>query len=397
MLAEAVIREAKGVLPIPLEELYISWQTIPSPEEKIQVFLAAVRRRGVDILLKTLREAGLTPYLMDLKPLALAKMVKETTAVIVDVQATEFDIVIMADGVPQPIRTVPLPSEALSCQDKLPMIKEDLDRTIKFYNSNNPEEPLDSEVPVYVSGELAHEPELCQSLSDGLGHPVLLLSAPLKCPEQFDPSRYMVNIGLALKELASPKQDGSLVVNLNALPAAYLPKPFSLARVLALPSAAVSVSLLVLLIILISSASTSIASMQSQLDMTNRFISQKQLQKQGLVKNIAELEKKLFEAEASYGTFTTALDSLDRQGNEINSNLKVIVSKPPSSLSLATIDHTGDILTVSGWAPSETEILSYAKSLDDSGRFSEIIIASVIVIEDEGMDFTMILRTRGQG
>ncbi|GAI28594.1 unnamed protein product, partial [marine sediment metagenome] len=86
---------------------------------------------------------------MDLKPLLLARVVKEATAVIVDVQPTEFDIVIMGDGVPQPIRTVPLPSEELSWQEKLPMIRDELDRTIKFYNSNNPEKPLVSTIPIF--------------------------------------------------------------------------------------------------------------------------------------------------------------------------------------------------------------------------------------------------------
>lgn len=395
MLDEAVIREAKRVLPIPLEQVYISWQTIPSPGEKIQVFLAAVRRRSADALLKTVRQAGLDPYLMDLKPVALARVVKEATAAIVDVQPTEFDIVIMADGVPQPIRTVPLPSETQSWQGKFQMIKDELDRTIKFYNSNNVEKPLDSSVPIYVSGELAHEPELCQSLSDGLGHPILLVSSPLKCPEQFDPSGYMVNIGLALKELLPQRGTGPLVVNLNVLPAAYQPKPLSLARVLALPSALTTIGLLVPLVMLTQSASANIASMHSQLDTTNQLFTQRQLQRQEMRNNIAELEKKLAEAGVSRDTFTTALGSLDRQGKEINSNLQVATNTLPSTVSLASISYASSILTISGKSPSETEILSYARRLDASGRFSEIVIASIKKTEGESMDFTLVLKARG--
>ncbi|GAG99320.1 unnamed protein product, partial [marine sediment metagenome] len=62
MLDEAVRREAKRVLPVPLEQLYISWQTIPAPEGKIHVFLVAVPCKTADALLKVLRQAGLKPY-----------------------------------------------------------------------------------------------------------------------------------------------------------------------------------------------------------------------------------------------------------------------------------------------------------------------------------------------
>ena len=169
MLDEAVRREAASVLPIPLEQLYISWQTIPAPEGKTQVFLVGIPCEMADALLKALHQAGLKPSLMNLKPLLLARMVEEATAVIVDVQPTEFDIVIMADGIPQPVRSIPFADEALSWQEKLAVIRTELDRTITFYNSNNPEKPLTSSVPIFASGELTNEPELCQSLSDELG------------------------------------------------------------------------------------------------------------------------------------------------------------------------------------------------------------------------------------
>jgi len=205
----------------------------------------------------------------------------------------------------------------------------------------------------------------------------------------------MVNIGLALKELPSQRQTGSLVTNLNALPAAYRPRPISWAKVIALPSAAAVIGLLVLLTMLTQDASTTIASIRSQLDMTNQFISQKQLQKQELQNNIAELDKKLAEAEASRDNFTIALGSLDMQGNEINSNLQVATNTLPSTVSLTNISHTGSMLTISGNSPSETEVLTYARSLDASGRFSEIIIASMKRTEDERMDFTLVLKSKG--
>ncbi len=394
MLDEAVIREAKRVLPTPVEQLYISWQTIPPPEGKIKVFLVAIPRKTADALVKMLRRAGLNPYLMDLKPLALARVVKKATAVIVDVQPTEFDIVIMADGVPQPMRTISLPSETLSWQAKLPMIRDELDRTIKFYNSNNPE-PLDSSVPIYVSGELAHEPELCKSLSDELGHSVLSLSSPLKCPNQFDPTRYLVNIGLALKELPSEREAGASVANLSILPVAYRPKPFSLTKVLVPLSTIVAIGLLIPLATLVQNAAADTVSQRVQLDATNQFLKQRQAKQQSQRKEIDELEKQVAELEITRDAFASVLHDFSRQQEIANGDLKVATSTLPSTVDLVSITRSSAGLTISGKSPSEAEVLLYASSLGASGRFSETIIAHMKKIEDEGVDFALVLKTRG--
>lgn len=394
MLDEAAMREAKRVLPVPLGQFYVSWQIIATTESQIHIFVEAIHRKTADTVLKMLHKAGLAPQLMDLKPLALARIVTEPTAVIVDVQPTEFDIVIMTDGVPQPIRTVPLPSKTLSWQEKLPMIRDDLDRTMKFYDSNNPKRPLASSVPIYVSGELASEPEICQSLSDELGHPVLPLSSPLRCPEQLDPGRYLFNISLAVKGLSPGRKTGPLVVNLDALPTAYRPKPISLTRIFALPGAIAVISVFIFLIMLVQNASANIASIHSQLNITNQLVNQKQLQEKEMRENIAELEKKLAEAQASRNNFTAALDSLDKQRNGFKGDLEAVTSNSPSAINMTSISHAGSTLTLKGRAPDEAEIISYAKNLDASDRFSEIVITSM-ARNSEGVNFTLVLKTRG--
>jgi len=420
MLAEAVTREAKRVLPVPVEQLYISWQTIPAPEGKTQVYLIAIPRKTADAMVKMLGKARLKPYLMDLKPLALARVIKETTAIIVNIEPNELDIIIMADGIPQPIRTVPLPSKALSWQEKLPMIRDEIDRTIKFYNSNYKDKPLVQSTPIFVSGGLADESEIAQSLSDRLGYPVLPLSSSLECPESLDPTRYMVNIGLALKELWSVREAGASVVNLNVLPTAYQPKPISWVKVVAVPIAIAAVAGIVPLLTFVQSGYANVTSIRDQLEFTNQLLIEKQLERQELRNSIAELEEKVAEAEASRDNFITALSSLDRQSNGVNYNLQVATSALPGTISLTSISHAESILTISGTSPSEVEVLQYAQSLDDSGQFTEVLIASMRKIEDEStegesiedesnggegvegeivenesMDFTLILKIRG--
>lgn len=391
MLEEAVRREAKRVLPVPPEQLYLSWQSMPAPEGKIQVYLVAVPRKTADALLKMLQQAGLKSDLMDIKPLLLARVVREATAIIVDVQPTEFDIVIMTDWIPQPVRTVSFPSKELSWEEKLPMIRNELDRTIEFYNSNNPEHPLVNHIPIFASGELADESELCQSLSNELGNPVLPLPVPLDCPVGLEPNRYLANMGLALKKLSPEKEPGVSIPDLNVLPAAYRPTPISLTRILALPGAVIAIGLLFLLVVLIQNTSADIASIQSQLDTTDHVLQQKLAERQKLTGQITELEKKIAEAETSGGNFAAVLAYLEKQSNHINDNLEVTVNSLPSTVSLTSISHSNPILTIKGGAPSEEEILSYLRELEASGKFSDITITSLKRISDERMDFTLIL------
>jgi type IV pilus assembly protein PilM len=391
MLEEAVRREAKRLLPVPPEQLYLSWQTIPAPAGKIQVFLVAVPRKLADALFKTLQQAGLKSDLMDIKPLLLSRVVKEATAIIVDVQPTEFDIVIMADGIPQPIRTVNFPGKVLSWQEKLPMIRDELNRTFEFYNSNDPENPLAAAIPIFVSGDLAHESELWQSLSDELGHPVLPLSSPLDCPVGLEPNRYLANMGLILKELSPEKEAVVLIPNLNVLPAVYRPEPISLTRVLALPSAVIALSLLFFLVILIQNTSADIGSIRSELNTAEQLLQQKSVQRQTLTGKITELENKITEAKTSGGNFAAAMATLEKQTNGVSGNLEVAVNSLPDAIKVTSISQTSPTLTVKGKAPSEEEILLYLRELDASGRFSEITVTSLKRINYQRMDFSLIL------
>jgi len=393
LLAEAVRREAERVVPVPLEQLYLSWQIIPAHGKEMRVFIAAFPRNSADALTRTLRQAGVEPYLVDLAPLSLARVVNEATAIIVDVRSTEADIVVMVNRVPQLIRTLSLPSEAQTRQERLLTIKEEIDRTVKFYDSSHSENPLESSLPIYVSGELAQASDEHQSLSEDLGHPVLPLPSPLKCSNQLDPGQYMVNIGLALKELVPAKRSNSSVVNLNTLPEAQQPEAPSPAKILTAAGIVVTTGLLILLATFVRSTAADTALLQSRLDSTSQLLKQKQTQQQSQKQALAELEQKVAEIEATYITFADALDDFDQQQEIENGNLDMVTSALPSTVDLRGITYTSAELIVSGTSPSEADILKYANTLRRSGQFSQVMVSSIEKVED-GMTFALTLRTK---
>ncbi len=375
MLDEAITREAQRVLPVPLEQLYISWQTASASEGKIQAFMVAIPRQIADTLIRILNKAGFKPYLMDIKPLALARLAREENAMIVDVQSKEFDIIIMVNKIPQPIRTVSFPEESLSLADKIMIIKDELKRTIEFYNSNNPENLIQPNAPLLVSGELADEPELYESLAQGLGYQVSPLTSPLKCLKQLDPSHHLVNVGLALKEMA--REAGPLLPNFNTLPSPYLPKPISLNRIMAIPAAIVAVSLIALLGTTIQDAAASIESANFQLSSNNFLIQKKQDQKKELTQEIAAAEQQLASYEATKVNFIAALNTINTNGDNINDDIEAVVDNQIDEFEINSISHSGDQLSVDGWAESEEEVMEFVRKLDATGRFSEITISSL--------------------
>ncbi len=390
MLDEAVRREAKATLPVPPEKLYLSWKPMPAPPGKTRVFLVAIPRHIADPLQKTLIRAGLKPHLLDVKPLALARAARESTAIVVDVQPKEFDIVIVADGIIHPVRSLSLSSEDSSWDEKLEQVTADVNRTIEFYNANNPDNLLLPTVPVLVSGELAGREELQQTLSAGIRRPVLPLPPPLACPTAgLDPAYYLPNMGLALKDI--PGQSGT-VTNVNALPEPYRTKPISPVNVLGVPAAVVATGLLVFLVLLIQAASSDISAIEEKLAGTTLLLEQKQAQRQELNDRLVHLEQEIAGAEASGSRFTAAFSSLEGQRTGINA-MNTTVDHLPDSIKLTRINYTAGLFAIDGRSAGEAALLAYLKDLEATGDFTEITIISLTKSGDQNADFSLVLRT----
>jgi len=390
ILDEAVRREAVRLLPIPLEELYLSWQTIPGPEDKTNVFLTAIPRGIVDPLMKVMAQADLNPVFMDMKPLLLARMTEEETSIIVDVQGTDFDIVVMMYGIPQPIRSIPFPGDSMSWQEKLPIINDELDRTITFYNTNNPETPIENDVPVYLSGQLGDESEFSRMLSEETQRKVVLIPSPIETPEGFDSSIYMANISLLQQTMSAGKNAGASIVDLNNLPVTYRPQHISTTNILKMIGVAVAFILLAAVIVLIQSTSAGIKDKQESLADTNALLQEDQSEASGLNSRISTLTEEVESLQAKQQDLNAALNEIETQSIGMNRDIEVTMEKTPSSVRLTGVEHKEGILTISGIAPGEKTVLSYILALESTGRFAGKITADTKILEDGLMSFTLV-------
>jgi type IV pilus assembly protein PilM len=201
LLNEAVRRTARRELPLPLDELYFSWQKIgDDSSSRMEVLTIGVPREMLDNYVVGLRGAGVQPQAMGLKPLALVRAVNLPDVVLADLEGGTESVVLVRGFVPYIVRSVALPGEAERLLDERAehMVTE-IQRTLDFYNSTMAAAHPSWSPAVCLTGALGGEEEVRTRVR---AHwPLVEPAPPMPLPEELPLLPYLVNIGLALKRL----------------------------------------------------------------------------------------------------------------------------------------------------------------------------------------------------
>jgi type IV pilus assembly protein PilM len=379
LLDEAVRQEMERVMPVTLNELYTSWQAISISDIETAMCIVGLPRNTVDAMLDTLNQAGLKPEAMDVRPLALARVTDERDAIIINVRSVGFDIVVMINGVPELIRSLPFPASAASVPDKISEVKEELERTVAFYNSSHKENPITHYTAAFVSGELG------DTLAGTLEYQVKPLPQLLSYTDSLNATEYATNIGLALKLMHADISQTR--VNINVTPEAYLPKPFPIIQIVSWVFIPVAIAVIFLLATLTLQTFRQTLSLQTKVDSA-----QTQVQiRQGTEAALKQLQTKVDEAKKARDAFKPPLDSAKAQRTKVNGDLSKTTSLLPGIIELTSISYSKS-LTISGTATDETIIVNYVRDLRNSGQFSEVLISDMHEIEYNEWQFSLTLK-----
>jgi type IV pilus assembly protein PilM len=390
IIPEAVKQEAGRVIPVPLEEVYLSYQRISASVGETRVFLAAFPRNVADASYRTLKTAGIEPYIMDLAPLAICRTLDEARAIIVNTRLDNLDIIVMVDRLPQLIRTLSLAGEAATLTEKIPTITEEIDRTVAFYNSSHKEQPLDATVPMFVCGDLAQAPENWQSLSVKLKCPVSILPSPVESPESFNINEFMVNIGLAFKELYPEKGDSKVsLVNFNTLPEMYLPKAVPISAILVPAGVIVGAGILVYMGMMLRNGTAQADVLRSELASAEKTVADEQLEIASLKDQIGQLEAQMEPTAARAEVFESTFSALGDARSLVDQHMDDIVTLLPQGADFVEINHETENVTVNGLVKkeidAEDDIFDYAREL--RSHFLGITISSIQAVEDDEGEF----------
>jgi type IV pilus assembly protein PilM len=230
---------------------------------------------------------------------------------------------------------------------------------------------------VFVCGDLVEEPETWQSVVGGAGYQVSALSSSVESPEGFNPNEFMVNIGLAHKELLEDKEGANFsIVNFNALPEAYVPPRFSIVRVLLPVVTVIGIGLVVLVVILILTNRASIESLRTDVTLTEANVAQQQ-------QAINNLDQQIGPTAAKADALSAQLTAMERERAVFHEDVDQIEKLAGEQVVLNNINHSGTSVAVSGTASNEDAIFRYAENLRASTdpsqelRFSQVWISSI--------------------
>lgn len=379
MLAEAIQYEAEREMPVPLDELYLSWEFIGKNGVVSNYCIFGVPRDLVDMEIKTLAQADIQPRTMYLKPLALARAVNRKDALIIDMEPKSFDIVAVVGGMPVIMRTIMSRSDLMTTQDRIDQLKEELSRTIQFYNSSNPDRILEATVPAFLTGSLAEDPDVYNSVTSILSNPIEDLDTLFDCPSELSiPLRqYAVNIGLAMGGSSSRLRANSaaghfLVVNPNVLPEEYKPEPMK-PRKLLIPAMAMFLAVLMIMIFQMKTgADGNIKTVQDELN--------------DVVKQLDEIERVTAPVVDQINDVENEVDRLIQEHDSLliipapsamADGLAVILEALPTGVKIAAIDETDSRLNISGNANTAMSVASYVIAIEREGMFSTVNVASL--------------------
>ena len=374
LLPEAVKREAARVLPVSLDQLYLAYQPIPGGENETRIFLAAFPKKSTDVLLKTLRMAGVTPQILDLAPLALCLAVNEPMAIIADASLDTLNIMVMADRVPQVIRSISLQSESRKVSENMATISEEFSRTVAFYNSSHPQAPLSNDVPVFVSGDLATAFDTWKILVGKMNSKVAVLPLAVQYPEDFPAGDFTVNLALAAKTLALDKLRGNYsLVNLNALPESAKAQPINPYRILVPVVAVAGIVLVIIMWNNLQTARKNTPTIQSQVTAKQALITSNTKAVADLTQQNRVTQSQIAPIVASAQIFPNKLSGLAAARTLTQTQVDKILSLKPSTIAFSGISYNGATDSVTGTSGTSADILNYAQALRDTGDFTTVV------------------------
>lgn len=201
LLEETVNRTARRELPLPLEELYLSWQVFGEQNaSRARVFALGAPRDMLDSFVDGLRSAGVRPRVMDLKPLALVRAVNLPDVLLVDVEEKTESVLLVRDFIPYIVRSAAQPGgSARALAERAELLVGEIQRTLDFYSSTGGAARHSAWSPlVCLTGALGGKEEIRTRIA---AHWSLVDPAPpVAVPRDLPLLTYLINIGLALKK-----------------------------------------------------------------------------------------------------------------------------------------------------------------------------------------------------
>ncbi|MFC1914609.1 pilus assembly protein PilM [Chloroflexota bacterium] len=375
---EAVQRAAQREMQLSLEELHLSWQAIDGGSDEQDFFVLGVPRKILDTMAQTLKEAGIKPYVMDIKPLALARAAKRRDAILMNLESDCFDIVLIVNGIPSMMHTVVPRTKGAVIEDNIGRITDELAKTVEFYNTSHPNNPISSTTPLLLTGELSADTKTHGLLQNATGYSVEQLLPPFQLPPDLSCALFSINIGLALKKtsLKTVTKGNEYLfkdINVNLLLGIYGVKAVIIKQTNIILTAVllIGIGLLYPAYQFRSQAAAETIHLQ-----TNLIGTQQEMDKRTLATNESrQVEKNINEILSRVESQKEEQQNILSIGGEFTSSLTLANDVLPDEAYFTSVKIGSDHITVEGEADNSFTVVNYVVALEKTGKFSEVRIA----------------------
>lgn len=385
---EAILRAAGREMSLPLDDLYLAWQALQGPGEEQTYFVLGVPKNLIDALLMTLAAAGVPPYLMDLRPLALARAAAKTDGIIVNLDADCFDIVIITGGIPRVLHSIGPRSGEATLEDNVRQVVDELGKMAAFYQSGRPEVPLSPDTPLLLAGDLAGDSPAAALLQAETDHPVEAFLPAVDSPPDFPAASYAASVGLALKRAAPPKAEKRQAgrfhdINVNILSGRRRRDRTRRRSATAVPfviSLAIALGGLFLLYRAGAQIDAGNADRRNALREADRELALATL----AAEETSRTGESILAISANTSTLLAANRNILGARGEFSDVLGVVTRALPPEATFISIERDERHVAIAGQTSSVFSAVAYAIALEATGRFSDVRITRL----DEGRPVT---------
>ena len=377
--SETVSEQEKLEAQVPeelgLENLTVGMEAEPDGEP-FDVYALALHKHVIRRNLRTVSElstgfAGVQP-----KILALAAAVNSRAAVILDIEENTLITAVVSNGLPEVIREVGI-NQGMSASDWEGLVRTQISQATSFYDSIFPEEPLGSDVEVFLTGDADQAKQAVVTVLETL--PYLLSEMPrtLRAPDEFPFEKYAANVGMVLVSgkrfwqrapvhlLSAPKFDFR--------PQQYRPRPLPVAATLKV------VAVLILAFGVFSSYQV-YTDQVSSADSAKRNVEMLQIQSDLRALQLVETRDarlQLEDAKAKTERLIAANEVLEDQDNGFGDTVSIISKASPTDVKVTLVDDDGRIVAVSAVSGDYPEMLAFIRLLEDVPQFEHVQVLSL--------------------
>lgn len=396
LMEEAIFRAMAREITIPVEELSLSWKTISEDKGEVRLFVLGVPYKAVDVVKQTLKAARVTPFLMGIRPLALARVANRANAIVVNIEPDGYDIAFVADGIPQVLHSMEPAGPDATLEDNIHRLSGEILKMEDYYRSSLVTTGSKSETPILVTGEYSEQGETLELLQAETDNPVMLLQFPVQTIPGFAAGTFGMNVGLALKKTPLKTAKGETVpfhdININVFSGRRQPMkkkpgqgiPASIALLLGL-----AVIFVISLFVMTRTLATENENLSIYLRNLNRDLGlalldiQQQTEQEKLINSLS------LEAEKA----NTVIDTLLNSRLEIPQILDIVTRNLTAGIQNDSVYVGDNEVTIFGKADNKMQVVPLSEKLEASGEFSSVQISEIIPVpgSETAVSFKMTL------